>query len=327
MPLIRRTLLGLLSILLFVSSPLLATDPAPGVKPSDRILVLGDSNTYAGGYVTLLETWLTIHQPEADWTIVNLGLPSETASGESEPAHPFPRPCVHERLTRALEKFQPTVVTLAYGMNDGIYYPPSKERLASYQSGITKAYEQCQKAGARVYLLTPPMFDALPLRASGKLKPAGEKEYAWFAPYENYDDALGEFADWIQTQGPQVAGIVNTRTPIVSYVQEQRKTKPEFTMAGDGIHFDATGHEIVARKVWKAWHLSPADPVAADADARRAAVIKPLVEKKQKLLLHAWLSHVGHQRPGIEAGLPLAEAEQQSAAIQVEIRLVLAGVK
>ncbi len=325
MPITRRMLWGRLTILLLgFSGPLSAADTAPVVQPSDRILVLRDSNTYAGGYVTLLETWLTIHQPEADWTIVNLGLPSETASGESEPAHPFPRPCVHERLTRALEKFQPTVVTLAYGMNDGIYYPPSKERLASYQSGISKAYQKCQKAGARAYLLTPPMFDALPLRAGGKLKPAGEKEYAWFAPYENYDDALGEFADWILTQGPHVSGVVNTRTPIVHYVHEKRKTQPEFTMAGDGIHFDGTGHEIVARQVWKAWNLSPADPVAADVNAQRAAAIKPLIEKKQKLLLHAWLSHVGHQRPGIEAGLPLEEAEKQAAAIRVEIRRTLA---
>ncbi len=59
---------------------------------------------------------------------------------------PFPRPCVHERLDRALEKFRPTVVTIAYGMNDGIYYPPSPERLVAYQQGITTAIDKCQKA-------------------------------------------------------------------------------------------------------------------------------------------------------------------------------------
>jgi hypothetical protein len=44
------------------------------------------------------------------------------------------------------------------------------------------------------------------------------------------------------------------------------------------------------------------------------------VGKRQKLMLHAWLSHVGHQRPGIEAGLPLPEAEAQAAELRVEIR-------
>ncbi len=316
-PAFARYCLILLSVLGLV---LPAHGAEPGIKPDDRILILGDSNTHSGGYVDLIETWLTIHHSDVEWTIVNLGLPSETASGESEPAHPFPRPCVHERLTRALDKFKPTVVTLAYGMNDGIYYPPSKERLAAYQSGITRAYQQCQRADARVYLLTPPMFDALPLRAGGKLKPLGEQEYAWFSPYENYDDALGEFADWIRTQGSYVDGIVDVRTPILEFVKSKRQSKPDFTIAQDGIHFDAAGQEIVARQLWKAWNLMPVDPVADPRDAERAAAILPLVSKRQKLLHDSWLTHVGHQRPGMETGLPLAEAEKSAAEIRVEIR-------
>lgn len=300
-------------------------EDAPAIQPADRILLLGDSNTFAGGYSTTLETWLTIHQPMADWTLINHGLPSETASGESEPAHPFPRPCVHERLTRALEKFRPTVVTIAYGMNDGIYYPPAPERLLAYQMGINKAVEKCQNAGARVFVLTPPMFDSLPLKAGGKLKPAGEKEYAWFSPYANYDETLGQFADWLKTGGPKCQGIIDVRTPILNYVMDQRKTNPAFTMAGDGIHYDETGHQIVARQIWMAWHLKPDNPIGTEADGKRATSIRPLVEKRQKLLLHAWLSHVGHQRPGIEAGLPLAEAEKQAAEIRNEIRRKLSA--
>lgn len=315
----------LCSLLLVVCSVSAFAEDAPAIRPADRILLLGDSNTYAGGYATTLETWLTIHQPAADWTIINHGLPSETASGESEPAHPFPRPCVHERLTRALEKFRPTVVTIAYGMNDGIYYPPSPERLLAYQSGINRAVQQCQQVGARVFVLTPPMFDALPLKAGGKLKPAGEKEYAWFSPYANYDETLGQFADWLKADGPKCQGIIDVRTPILNYVAEKRMTNPDFTMAGDGIHYDGTGHQLVARQIWKAWHLKPENPIGTENDAQRAASIQPLVEKRQKLLLHAWLSHVGHQRPGIEAGLPLAEAEKQAAAIRSEIRQKLSA--
>ena len=311
-------------LLLMVCLPAVADD-RPAITPQDRILLLGDSNTYAGGYATLLETWLTVHQPDADWTIVNHGLPSETASGQSEPAHPFPRPCVHERLARALEKFHPTVVTIAYGMNDGIYYPPSAESLLAYQAGIIRAAELSQKAGARVYLLTPPMFDALPLKAGGKLKPAGEKEYAWFAPYAGYDETLGLFADWIRTQGPPHSqGVIDVRTPILQWVSEKRKTDPAYTMAGDGIHYDQKGHEIVARQIWKAWNLRPEDPTQSSSDQLAAGKIQPLVDKRQRLLLHSWLTHVGHQRPGIEAGLPLTEAEQSAAEIRKQIRQQLA---
>ena len=30
-----------------------------------------------------------------------------------------------------------------------------------------------------------------------KLKPVGEKKYAWFAIYEKYDDVLAQYAKWI----------------------------------------------------------------------------------------------------------------------------------
>ena len=61
-----------------------------------RILFLGDSITHAGHYITLIETQLRM-TGQAVPEMINLGLPSETACGLSEPDHPFPRPDVHER--------------------------------------------------------------------------------------------------------------------------------------------------------------------------------------------------------------------------------------
>ena len=79
--------------------------------------------------------------------LINLGLPSETCSGLSEPDHPFPRPNVHERLDRVLQQTQPDVVVVCYGMNDGIYYPFSDDRLAAYQAGIRRIIEKAKSAG------------------------------------------------------------------------------------------------------------------------------------------------------------------------------------
>ena len=42
--------------------------------------------------------------PEKRYEVFSLGLPSETCIGLSEPDHPWPRPNVHERLGRALER-------------------------------------------------------------------------------------------------------------------------------------------------------------------------------------------------------------------------------
>ena len=109
-----------------------ATAPAnlPGVR---RILFLGDSITYAGGYIDYVDLALLTHLPGRRVELLDLGIPSETTSGLSEPGHPFPRPDVHERLDRTLktlaaEGWKPDLVVACYGMNDGVYMPLSDDR-------------------------------------------------------------------------------------------------------------------------------------------------------------------------------------------------------
>ena len=99
-----------------------------GVK---RVVFLGDSITYAGGYIALIDAWLFRYAPESRIELIDIGLPSETVSGLTEPNHAggaFPRPVLSERLARALEQTHPNLVVACYGMNDGIYYPFDPDR-------------------------------------------------------------------------------------------------------------------------------------------------------------------------------------------------------
>ena len=96
---------------LFLCGFLCLTSLAPRLAAEDysplsakRILFLGDSITHAGGYISLIEAQLIANGVASRPEMINLGLPSETCSGLSEPDHPFPRPDVHERLDRALAK-------------------------------------------------------------------------------------------------------------------------------------------------------------------------------------------------------------------------------
>lgn len=89
-------------------------------------MVLGDSITYAGEWVEFFEAGLRQVQRDHRPEILNLGLPSETASGLSEEGHAggaFPRPDVNERLGRVLSRLKPDLILACYGMNDGIYFP------------------------------------------------------------------------------------------------------------------------------------------------------------------------------------------------------------
>ena len=107
--------------------------------------------------------------------LINLGLPSETCSGLSEPAHPFPRPNVHERIGRALKKMKPDLVFACYGMNDGIYYPFSEERFEKYRIGIQQIIEKVKASGARLILMTPPSFDPVATSQQGETDAEGKQ--------------------------------------------------------------------------------------------------------------------------------------------------------
>jgi hypothetical protein len=95
-------------------SLLLATGLSAAELPQEqRILFLGDSITQGGGYIEIIEAALIAQHPDSDKIIIPLGLSSETVSGLSEEGHAggkFPRPDLHERLDRALEKAKPQLV-------------------------------------------------------------------------------------------------------------------------------------------------------------------------------------------------------------------------
>lgn len=298
---------------------LLTTTMLPAAEPFDkdtkRVLFLGDSITHAGHYITLIESRFLLRDGRAP-EMINLGLPSETCSGLSEPAHPFPRPDVHERLDRALERVKPDVVVACYGMNDGIYYPFNKDRFEAYQKGVEKLVAKVHASGAKLIVMTPPAFDPLPLKKAGKLKPAGAAEYAWFEIYEGYDDVLKEYAKWlVAREDKRVASTIDLHTPVSQYVAEKRKANPDFTMSPDGVHVNNEGHQVLASAILKSWGVN---------EVELPAELVELVGQRQKLLHDSWLSHVEHKRPGVKAGLPLEEASKAADAIAKKIDAVLA---
>jgi hypothetical protein len=58
----------------------------------------------------------------------------------------------------------------------------------------------------------------------------------------------------------------------------------------------------------------------------RSAEVGKLVEKRQLLLARAWLSAVGHKRPGTEQGLLLDEAQRQADALETQVRRLVQPV-
>jgi pimeloyl-ACP methyl ester carboxylesterase len=96
-------------------------------------------------------------------------------------------------------------------------------------------------------------------------------------------------------------------------ITEARKTDPDFTFARDGIHPNENGHRLMARQVYAAWGLrGTPDDVPGEVLA--------IVREKQRILKEAWMSHVGHKRPGVKPGLPIEEAKAKAAELDKQAR-------
>jgi lysophospholipase L1-like esterase len=293
-----------------------ATDGLP--SNARRIVFLGDSITHGGAYVDYIEAQLLTRFPDRDYEIVDIGLPSETVSGLSEPGHAggaFPRPNLHERLDRALEKLKPDLVVACYGMNDGIYYPFSQERFAAFTNGIVRLREKVIARGGQIIHITPPVFDSAPLkgntRSAGEFEKAnaGTQKQSW--PFEGYDGVLEKYSAWLIEQRKNGWIVIDVHGPMKKFLAEMRTSNPEFKLAGDGVHIDDTGHRLVAKQIALAWNLP---------DLNIPPPVVGLVRKRRKLLSDAWLTEIGHLRPGMARGLPISDALEQAAVLKEQIR-------
>ena len=292
---------------------------APLAFPLDakRILFLGDSITHAGGYIAWIETHCRLQGVKPMPSFYNVGLSSETCSGQTEPAHPFPRPDVHERLDRALKRIQPDVVVACYGMNDGIYHPFSQKRFEIYQDGVNRLIKKVHATGAKLVLMTPPPFDAVPLKKrKGALRPAGSKEFAYFGIYEHYDrDVISRFARWIMKQKDRVEMVVDLHTPITKHLAEKRKKNPQYTLSPDGVHPNPLGHRILGDTVLLAWGM----PSVTEPDKK----LLGLIQQKTAILHDSYLFAIGHKRPGVKKGLPPDVAEQKAEGLMKQAQALI----
>jgi lysophospholipase L1-like esterase len=313
----RRHLSVLLALAL--SLPALAVDD---LLMRGRVLVLGDSITHAGGWVTCLVQQLARHHGRLP-DVVAIGLASETASGLSEQDHPFPRPCVHERLGRALERVKPQVVVACYGMNDGIYWPLDDLRLQAFQQGIGRLLADCRAAGATVLLLTPPPFDPHPVRA--KLRPAGAADYGFKAPYEGYGGVLEAFARWELTLPETQARVIDLNGPMTAYLTRRRTDDPAFAFSGDGIHPNDQGLLLMADCVLRGLgHPGVGDDLAAAFAAISSDPLYPQIKQWREQRSNGWRDFIGYTREKTVTRATIDDVEAQAAALKQTIDAALA---
>ena len=323
---------SLIMFLAIMSGPSrLAAADRPPLEGIHRVLFLGDSITYAGHYIDLVEAYLRVNDPTFRCEFLNLGLPSETVSGLSEPGHAggqFPRPELRERLDRVLEQTRPGLVVACYGMNDGIYHPFQEARLKAFQEGMGHLRQRAGKLGAKVLHLTPPVFDPTPIKA--RTLPAGMVEYR--QPFEGYDTVLERYSEWLISQRSHGWDVVDVHGPMKRFLTTERRRDPGFRLADDGVHINATGHWLIAREILVHWG-EPPNKLAEYRSGDELLGARPhgrevlaLVAKRQAALKDAWLTATGHKRPGMAKGMELADARRQAQEIERRIQKLIGSM-
>ena len=214
-----------------------------------KVLVIGDSITHQGDYVSFLSQYFKHFQPHRKIEFINHGLRSETVSGLSEASHPSPRPCIAERIDALLACVRPDWVMCCYGMNDGIYHPFNQAYFSDFQQGYLKLIDTIHQFGARVIVLTPPPFDAYSFKKD--LAPAGHHDYSYLTPYKYYDQVLKTYSDWLSNHLCLITElVVDLHTALTNHFTFMRQTQP-FYLSGDGIHPNTNGHQLIAQTLLK----------------------------------------------------------------------------
>ncbi len=276
-----------------------------------RVLFLGNSITYAAGYVQAIEAYHKAHFPQHKIEFINAGLPSETVSGLSEEGHAdgrFPRPDLHERLDRVLLQTQPDIVFASYGMNDGIYLPLDSLRFQKFKDGITWLHAQIEDRGSKIIHLTPAPYDELLGKKLG------------------YSQVLDRYSDWLIQQ--KNWEVIDVHFPMKQYQSNQQKIDPNFALAKDGVHPGELGHWLMAQQIL--FHLGQKNILQSNSILQALSNLKDpqafyqLIVQRHNLMKDAWLVSTGHRRPEMKKGLPLMEALQLSLAIDKQIDAMLA---
>ena len=310
-------------------SAILAEPGGPDlIKPDKTVVFLGDSITAGGTYIAYIDMYLRSHFPENTYRLINLGLSSETASGDSEKDHPFPRPCVHERIDRILSKAKPDITFVCYGMNDGIYYPLSDARFERYRDGINRLVKKISDANSEVVLITPPPFDPESRRLRGRpLQNAEAVEFGFKGPYEDYDNVLMDYGNWIMGRKEGVALTVDVHTPMLKDITRRRGADSDY-QSGDGVHPNSHGHYAMALALLDALNAPGIDDLPNYSElGSEDPLFAPLqiILQRQKLLGASWREHVGHNRPtkGKDSIPSLADAKAQAAELDIQIQELL----
>jgi len=234
---------GLASIEPRPENPVLASffplkAPAPGglcLKRGDRLAICGDSITEQRLYSRIMEDYLTVCVPELKVTVRQYGWSGEKAAG------------FLGRMTNDCLRFNPTIATTCYGMNDHEYRPYEDRIGQLYCEKSLAIIEAFKSHGVRVILGSPGCVGKMP---------------SWVKSATGTVEDLNLSLCTLRNLGIGMAGEEKVRFADVFWpmltggVQARDTFGAGYAIAGaDGVHPGWAGHTVMAYAFLKAMGL------------------------------------------------------------------------
>jgi lysophospholipase L1-like esterase len=254
--------LSALSLLTFVFLtpffPLSAEDATTNdfyLKDGDRVVFYGDSITNQRRYSLFVETYIVTRFPHLNITFFHSGWGGDSVRGGSSGGN------IDQRLERDVFPYNPTVMTVMLGMNDGRYKPFDPIRQKAYKDGLTYIVEKTQTElpDLRLTLIQPSPYDDFTY--------APKFEGGYNSTLLNFSKAVAEISEIHQTQ------LVDFNTPMVKLLNKAKEMDPSMAqkIIPDRIHPSRSGALVMTAELLKAWK-APATVTSVTIDMTTQSV-------------------------------------------------------
>jgi lysophospholipase L1-like esterase len=207
--------------------------PQPGpllLKKGDRLAICGDSITEQKMYSRIIETYLTVCVPQLEITARQYGWSGEKTDG------------FLNRMDQDCLRFEPTVATLCYGMNDSRYRPFDVTNGMWYEDHYRAIVRSFKDAGVRVVLGSP--------GCAGKTASWVDSRSGNLDEHNENLCALRDIAiNVAESEGVAFADVFWPMYQAQVFAPGQHAASKEspYNVAGkDGIHPDWAGHVVMA---------------------------------------------------------------------------------
>lgn len=226
------------------------------LKNGDRVVFYGDSITDQRLYTTFAETFVVTRFPRLQVEFVHSGWGGDRVTGGGGGP-------IDTRLKRDVFAYQPTVMTIMLGMNDGSYRAFDQGLFDQYAKGYQHVIEAVKETTPkiRLTLIQPSPFDDVtqPPRFEG-----------------GYNSVLVRYSQFVKELAEREhAGVADLNTPVVAALEKAKAANAELAkkIIPDRVHPGGSGHLLMAAALLKAWK-APATVTAVEIDAALKKVVR-----------------------------------------------------